>query len=213
MMMNEKGIVKENTIGKAWVECMRRVYNCGADFHDEDVIIKEFPGLLVEITDPQPSDNIVYAHGNGEMIKWMERNFLSTEPVFDENLSYGQRLFDYQGINQIDWVIEKLRNKPETKQAAITLLNAPIHLNMHIPCVCSLDFKIRDDKLNLYLFCRSQDIAKKMYADSLALLKIVNKISTVLNIEVGKMTSFISSAHIYEEDYDLVKSIINDTHI
>lgn len=42
------------------------------------------------------------------MIEWMKNNFFSDKNVLDWGYSYGQRLTNYEGINQIKNVKEKL---------------------------------------------------------------------------------------------------------
>ena len=51
-------------------------------------------------------------------------------------------------------------------------------------------------------YFRSQDIGKKIYADILALKGILNEVSNKINIESGEVKIFISSAHIYEQDFN-----------
>jgi thymidylate synthase len=72
----------------------------------------------------------------------------------------------------------------------------------HMPCIISLDFKIRNEQLDITGFFRSQDIGKKIYADILALNAILTEVSEKIKVKSGDVKIFISSAHIYEQDYN-----------
>ncbi|OYT43522.1 MAG: hypothetical protein B6U88_00860 [Candidatus Aenigmarchaeota archaeon ex4484_56] len=120
---------------------------------------------------------------------------------------YGKRLFNYRGINQIKAVVNKLKVKPESKSAIITLTD-PSKDKRHVPCICVMDFKIRNSLLTTTAFFRSQDAGKKIYADILAIGEIVKLISRNLNVKIGPLILYICSSHIYEEDIKKINNII-----
>ena len=78
----------------------------------------------------------------------------------------------------------------------------------HVPCICSIDFKIRNNKLNTTAFFRSQDIGKKVYADMISLTKIASLIADSVKADVGFLVLHIASAHIYESDMKRVNSLV-----
>jgi len=130
----------------------------------------------------------------------MQNNFFNQEPVDNWGYSYSQRLFNYNKINQIKMVIKQLKNNPLAKSAVITLTK-PGFDSRHVPCLTTLDFKIRNRKLLLTCFARSQDIYKKMYADILCLAKIQKEVADKLNTKIGALYLNIVSAHIYQGDF------------
>lgn len=147
--------------------------------------------------------------------------FRSTDPVSpgghlsysEKQYSYGKRLFDLEGTNQIKWVIEKLKRKPETKSATVSLL-IPKHdtkEGAHVPCIVTLDFKKREGALNMVTFIRSQDFSKKTYGDLIALGEIQEKVSRAIGTKVGWHNILISSAHIYSPDLNDIKEVIRWT--
>ena len=85
-------------------------------------------------------------------------------------------------------------------------MNPSIDYRGHMPCIVALDFKIRNDKLLITGFFRSQDIGKKIYADILALGKIQSEVASALSTTTGEIKIFISSAHIYEQDFGKFQS-------
>jgi len=202
--------VTAKTIGEAWVKSCKHIMKEGHPIIDDDKELKEIINLLVTIKEPSQEDAILEKHGNKELIAWMMSNFFEEKrvPELKNAKSYGTRLFNYNGKNQINWVIEKLKNKPESKAATITMI---MHDDTgYIPCVSTIDFKIRNNKLLVTGMCRAIDFGKKVYANLLALNKLQLMVAEKLNVKVGELSMFNVSAHIYPEDFENIKNILKE---
>jgi thymidylate synthase len=198
------------TPGQIWLKACNLVLNKGGEVHDGELLLKEVVDLFIEVENANDIDPIVKKYGDPEMIDWMvNNNFYGTEPVLNWGYCYGMRLRDFNGINQIDKIVEKLQKNPESKSATITTMKPEVDFEGHMPCIMSLDFKIRQDKLLLTAFFRSQDIGKKFYADILSLGKIQNEVASKIGIASGNVKIFISSAHIYETEFEKLKGLID----
>lgn len=202
--------IKTNSIGKAWLKSCRYILEHGAQIKDENKNLKELMFLQLTIKKPAQNDPIIKKYGDKQTIDWMYSNFLEQKniPELKNALSYGTRLFDFKGKNQINWIIEKLKKKPETKAATISMIMYDDE--DYIPCVSTLDFKIRNNKLILIAMCRAIDFGKKVYANLLSLNKIQEMVSREINIPTGELIMYNVSAHIYEEDYDKIKKILGE---
>ena len=66
---------------------------------------------------------------------------------------YGPRIFCQRGHNQLENVIKLLSKQPTSRRAVIQLFNAEDiagkERRREIPCTCTLQFMLRDDKLHL----------------------------------------------------------------
>ena len=206
--MNE---IKTKTIGQAWTGACKYIFEKGVPMKDEDQDIRELLHFVLTIEEPKQQDPLVEKYGDKEMIAWMMSNFFDQKkvPELKNADSYGIRLFNYNGKNQIEWVIDKLKKKPEAKSVTIPTL-MPNQDQGYIPCVSMLDFKIRDNKLMLVAMCRSIDFGKKVYANMLALNKIQEDVSKAVGTKVGPLVMYVVSAHIYDDDYKNVEGILND---
>lgn len=200
--------LKAETIGEAWIEACRTIFNKGEAMKDENKGIRELLHFVVTIKNPSENDKLVEKYGDKKMIEWMNSNFLEQKrvPELKNALSYGFRLFNFNGKNQVEWVIEKLRKKPETKAATISMIMKEDE--SYIPCVSMLDFKLRNNRLTLTAFCRSIDFGNKVYANMIALHKIQKMVAEKLNAECGEIIMNVVSAHIYDEDYEKIKEIL-----
>ncbi|MFA5026736.1 MAG: thymidylate synthase [Candidatus Methylomirabilota bacterium] len=200
--------IRCESIGEAWLKSCEHISKKGKAVLDGDKKLREVMNLIVSVKKPGQKDRIIEKYGDKKMIKWMLSNFLEQKnvPELKNAPSYGTRLFNYRGKNQIEWVIKKLREKPETKSATISMI-MPEDEN-YIPCVSTLDFKIRNGKLGVFAMCRAIDFGKKVYANLIALNKIQNIVSEKTGIPSGELTIFVVSSHIYDEDYDKIKKIL-----
>ena len=193
-------VIEQNTIGKAWQEAYNHIKDNGKLILDEDKELLEILHLNLIINDPSKIDEIQQSQ-QGPMKEWMDKNFSEVKkvPELNDSWSYGWRLYNFNGVNQLEWIIEKLKEKRESKSATISMLNVA-GSESYIACVSLLDFKIRDNALILTTFCRSLDFGNKAIHNFSNLAEIVNKVASDLNIKKTHLIIEIASAHLYKED-------------
>jgi thymidylate synthase (methanogen type) len=203
--------VKKKTAGEAWIETCRVITEEGIPIKDGSENLKEVTDMFIVIENPQESDAIIQKYGDKAAVEWMLSNFFEQKivPELKNSSSYGIRLFNYDGKDQIRWVVDKLKEKPETKAATITTL-MPNTDKGYIPCVSMLDFKIRSERLVMNVFCRSIDFGAKAYANMIALAKVQDMVAKQVGVEKGQMTMHVVSAHIYERDQGKIKSVLDN---
>ncbi|MUK39241.1 hypothetical protein GNP82_16955 [Aliivibrio fischeri] len=192
-------MLQVETIGQAWLESVKYVLNHGVEHFDEDSKLMEVIGLSIEIKEPRLDDPIITQYGDHKVIENMMHKFGKGVVMNNRPFTYGQRIFDYQGIDQFEWMMKRLEDKPETKSATITLQN-PGDTHPNQPCLTTLDAKIRRGRLHLQFFFRSQNILGRQYANLMALTKFQIDLANRLDVGVGSLSGYIASAHIY--DYD-----------
>ena len=87
------------------------------------------------------------------------------------------------------------------------------------PCLSSLEFRLRNNKLHLTAMFRSQDVFKIGYMDYIALSdysrKVIERIQEEDNtkfskLEVGSIASLTVTAFIYSDDFPLVRQMLNE---
>ena len=122
---------------------------------------------------------------------------------------YGDRLFNNNGYNQIKIIIDKLHENPNTKSATISLIDAElIGTSARIPCLTTLDFKIRDNKLHIYSFFRSQNVLNS-YGNMYGIIEIQKFIQKKLECKLGTIFMYISSPHYYKVDEEKINYILD----
>lgn len=130
--------------------------------------------------------------------------------------AYGPRLkgtgeFGYD-IDQINRVIEKLRKKPDTRRAAITLLESSDlePSQKEAPCTISLQFIRRRERLHLVAMMRSNDAYLGFPHDVFCFTMIQELVARSLGIRVGDYHHFATSLHLYENDQASVAAYLGE---
>lgn len=204
--------IHAGSIGEAWKELLNETWASDQTVCDDGMELRELVNVVLTIEAPLPpieEDPFLQRNKDDEMIEWMHENFHSMDAIEGWGYSYGSRFYDFNGINQIETVKQKLATSPESKSATITSMN-PAEDSKHVPCICTLDFKIRDG-LIMTAFFRSQDVGKKFAPDLLALHELFNDVAEHPDVAKNKFVIHIASAHIYECDYELVEEMLTAT--
>lgn len=130
--------------------------------------------------------------------------------------AYGPRLkgtgeFGYN-INQINRVIEKLSNKPDSRRAVITLLESSDlePSQKEAPCTIALQFIQRREHLHLIAVMRSNDAYLGFPHDVFCFTMIQELVARSLGISVGYYHHFATSLHLYENDRDFVADYLSE---
>ncbi len=198
--MAHDNIINADTIGECWISCIKIIMNHGNLHYDEDVKIKEILGLTVEISNPKMDDKIIDEFGDSTIIQHTLDKFSKGACMPDRPFTYGACIYDKEGVDQYEWLVNRLESKRETKSATFCLLT-PGSKSANLPCLTTVDAKIRNNKLELQFFFRSQNIFGRQYANLLALVKLQFDIAERCSVEVGSLRGYIASAHIYEYDF------------
>lgn len=205
-------VISKYTIGEAWIAALKLIISEGVKTSEDKGVILEVLPLIIEIISPPPFDDIIARYGDMRHLEFLAQNFQNLKSVPLWGYSYAQRLYNTRNTNPIAGVITALNKNPASKSAAITLLD-PAHDQAHVPCLALLDFKIRNSALIINAVFRSQDIGKKMYGDALELLKLGTMMVRQLPAETIILISYISSAHIYNDDLPYVLEVVKNSGI
>ena len=137
------------------------------------------------------------------------------------NSNYGQYLFRDFPKSQFQNVINQLKDDKDSRRASITILNKNHLLSdtKDVPCTYSINFRIRENKLNMSVRMRSQDSVYGMANDAPAFSFTHEMMLNALrefypNLEYGNYHHSADSFHVYSKHYELLEKItglnIND---
>lgn len=200
--------ISGSTLGETWVKYLKYVYTNGTMVQDDKGNIIEAPFVVIWPETIRKNDRIIRKFGKSAVIELYEKKMFSLEVIPELGTTYGDRLFDYNGLNQLDWVEKKIKESPWTKSATITLLDPVQDESKHrIPCLTTIDFKLRNGRLNLYVFFRSQD-ALNSYGNFIGLQSIQKYLIKKMKIMSGDIILFVISPHIYNKDAQYVELVI-----
>ena len=199
-----------------------------------DLQVKEFLLDRVDIDPTKPIANFEARTFNwkyfaGEMAWYLHRdtnidyinNFSGfwkgiTNPGTNEiNSNYGALVFNDE---QIGWVIDSLLADVNSRQA-IMFFNQPkfqFKGNKDFVCTMYANFFIRNNKLNMKIQMRSNDIFYGLTFDAPFFSFLMQTIYLILkkndkykNLELGTYYHFADNIHFYERHFELAEKIIN----
>jgi thymidylate synthase len=111
--------------------------------------------------------------------------------------TYHERLFEGE-MNQIEHIIHKLREEPESRRAqAITWRPLVDTQSKTPPCLQRIQCFVRNGKLNFYCEFRSNDMLSAWGANVYALAHLQKMIADSLNVDIGWYSHTSTSAHVY----------------
>jgi thymidylate synthase len=199
-------IVSESTLGRAWLEVARRILADGSDAAYDGAAMKELALVTVSVDEPSPEDALIASLADPDWLDWMHRNFTEPDdvPELGGARSYARRLRDYEGLDQVAWVIERLRSDPETRSATITTFQ-PLADTSYIPCVSLLDFWRAGDALELVVYAHSLDFGKKAYGNLVELARLQHEVAAATELPVGRLVIHAKSAHVYEPEFEAMR--------
>ena len=204
-------VIEERTLGLGWLEACRRILTKGADETYDGMETKELALLVLVIDEPDPNDETIAALADPAWLEWMRRNFTEPDDVAELGgaRSYARRLRDYDGRDQVAWVIERLCRDPATRSATITTLQ-PLSDTSYIPCVSLLDFWRVAGSLELIVYAHSLDFGKKAYGNLVELARLQREVADEVGVPVGRLVVHAKSAHVYEPEYDVMHALTRE---
>jgi len=192
------------SLGEAWVHCLARVIR-GNLIHDDDERLWELRNVSFSVLSVDEKDPIIRKYADPSRLDLMKEKYSSCSIVGDYKISYGKLLYDNDGIDQIEWVTQRLLAKPETKSATISLHRPG---EEELSCLSLLDFKLRKGVLDMTAVYRSQNVFGSQPGNLVAMHLIQEFVASRLGAAVGALHLTACSAHIYESDLSKVKAVV-----
>lgn len=231
-------VYKGKTFAEVYKNSLEDLYrNPEYETNPRGMKIKENLGVILEIEDPRSCmynntrRSSQFRYIAGEMLWYFlgknDVEYISKFSKFWENLknedgtansAYGHLIFNMKnedGLSQYDWAITSLIKDKDSRQAVMHF-NRPRHQylsNKDFVCTMYAVFHIRDNKLHLKVYMRSNDAILGTPTDVAFFCTLQQQALNHLkeaypDLELGTYTHCDDSYHIYERHFDLVKEMI-----
>ena len=223
-----------NFFEKVWKELLNEVIYNGKYTYKDDSKIKEVIGVHKQIKNPY-SNSIINISAD-KFASYVKKGIfdiaeypIKGEALFDYVTSlddehqiyldddgfiytYSERLQNYNDINQLDVIINRLNKNINSNRAIAVTYNPMVDMNRQdIPCLQLLQALVRDDKLILSVYFRSNDLYGAFPSNMMFLTYLGMKIANELGVQFDYIDYHCSSLHVYETDYKQAsKVILND---
>lgn len=177
----------------------------------------EVTGALLELTNPlarlsrtetrgklfSPLGELCWYLAKSKQLDFIEYYIPKYKEAAEDGVipgAYGPRLFAWNGINQIANVTRRLKERPNTRRAAVQLFEAADIDVKHeeVPCTCTLQFLLRDNKLNMFVFMRSNDAYFGLPHDIFCFTMLQEIVARQIPAQLGNYKHFVGSLHLYD---------------
>jgi len=204
-----------------WLKILQNIMRYGRNKttrYTQENELKELLNVIAVVYDEDP-DKPYLPH----YLPFSEKDLLSYYPqvlsakkIPGIAYTYGQRLRDYEGVDQIQNIIDLIKNRPFSKK--MIAVTAKVKEDWSVvnkgdtPCLTQILCSIQDGKLFMTTHFRSQDMVHGWPRNVFSLRKLQKLISSESGVPMGAFVMITHSAHIYSDDYELVEKIVKDNY-
>lgn len=129
---------------------------------------------------------------------------------------YGPRLFSMRGeLDQVSNVQAILSENRDSRRAVIQLFDAAdisqkVPKRREIPCTCTLQFMIRNDRLDMLTNMRSNDAFLGLSHDVFAFTMLQEILARSLFVSLGTYKHCVGSLHLYEKHFKHAENFLEE---
>lgn len=113
-------------------------------------------------------------------------------------------------VRQWPYVSNRLLADPDSRQAVIQIYQQPERETKDVPCTLSLQFILREGKLNTIATMRSSDIWLGLPYDFFNFSMLANILAGQINVELGWLQFNLGSSHLYDINYGDALMVIHE---
>lgn len=216
--------VSGRTVAQTWLKVLNNIMRYGRTKktrYTQTNELKELLNLMAVVTMEDP-ENIYFPaflpFTKKELLQYYPQ-VLSSKPISNIAYTYGQRLRDNEGVDQIGEMIKLLKSRPFSKKMAAFTAHIEEDWNNvnrgDTPCLTQVLGAVEDDTFFFTVHFRSQDVVHGWPRNMFSLRKLQKLIVEEAGgrYKLGPLTIVTHSAHIYSDDYELVNKILEKNYL
>lgn len=221
-------IVAENA-DQVFLQTLKLLHDHGDESSPRGLKIRELVNFSFKLTNPRkrmitlPMRRMSLPYAFGEWLWYLTgSNDMETMAYYGSNMknfsddgvtlnsAYGYRIFGKHKMTPFDqwqFVVDKLREDKDSRQAIIHLHTPNNQPTKDEVCTLTLQFMIRNEKLDMIVNMRSNDLVWGLTYDLFNFTMIQELIANELDVEVGNYYHNAGSMHIYENYFHLFNNL------
>lgn len=206
-----------DTAAQTWLKVLNNIMRYGRNKqtrYTQENELKELLNMVAVVYNEDP-DNPYLPHFFPFSKKDLDVYYpqvLSAKQIPGIAYTYGQRLRNHDGVDQIQNIIDLIKSRPFSKKMIATTIHVKDDWsqvnNGDTPCLTQLLCSVQDDQLFMTVHFRSQDMVHGWPRNVFSLRKLQKLIADETGLRLGALTIITHSAHIYSDDYELVEKIL-----
>lgn len=209
------------TAAQTWLKIMQHIMRYGRNKttrYTQENELKELLNIMAVVYNEDPEKPYLphFFPFSEKDLKTYYPQVLSAKQIPGIAYTYGQRLRDHDGVDQIQEIIDLIKNRPFSKK--MVAFTAKIKEDWSVanrgdtPCLTQILVSVQDGKLFMTTHFRSQDMVHGWPRNVFSLRKLQKLISDETGYPMGTFVMITHSAHIYSDDYELVEKILKDNY-
>ncbi|GIY10639.1 thymidylate synthase [Caerostris darwini] len=125
---------------------------------------------------------------------------------FGANYTNMSKDYTGEGVDQLQYVIRLIREKPYDRRMIISAWNPPDLPKMALPpCHCLAQFYVSNEELSCMLYQRSADMGLGVPFNIASYALLTHMIAHVTGLKTGDLVHTIGDAHVYLDHIDALK--------
>jgi hypothetical protein len=140
------------------------------------------------------------------LVKYNKRMIEYSDNGITLNGAYGYRWRKYFEKDQLDIIAKRLQDDPTDRRCVLAMWDCTKDLDRDTkdtPCNTHIYFKVRNDKLNMTVCCRSNDMIWGAYgANAVHMSMLQEYMAARIGVSVGVYNQISDSFHVYEDVYN-----------
>jgi len=210
------------TVAQTWLRIINTIMRYGRNKttrYTQENELKEILNMMAVVYDENPDDPYL-----PEFFPFTKKDLdvyfpqvLSSKPIPGIAYTYGQRLRDHEGVDQIQNIIDLIKNRPFSKKMVAFTAQVKEDWSQvnkgDTPCLTQILCSVQDDRLFMTTHFRSQDMVHGWPRNVFSLRKLQKLIADEAGgYTLGAFVMITHSAHIYSDDYALVEKILKEQY-
>ncbi len=194
-----------------WVRIVRKIMQSGMTRTDErGSDTRWLDNAVIHIEDPfKDRVSELYPFSEAVLRDKYATQLLNPDRM-DFDYTYGERLnaWGTEELDQISYVIAKLKDSPYTRRAVATTWDPRKDTIVdEVPCLNHFVFMTREDVIDLSVMIRSNDMYGAWPANVYALGELLSHVCDHVGRERGTVTTMSVNAHIYKHDWERAEQV------
>lgn len=213
--------ISGETAAQTWLKILNNILRYGRNKttrYTQENELKELLNVMAVVYNEDPENPYLphYFPFSKKDLETYYPQVLSAKQIPGIAYTYGQRLRNHDGVDQIQNIINLIKNRPFSKK--MVAFTAKVKEDWSVvnkgdtPCLTQVICSVEDGKLFMTTHFRSQDMVHGWPRNVFSLRKLQKLISDETETAMGAFVMITHSAHIYSDDYELVEKILKENY-
>lgn len=211
--------LEADTIGLTWLQILKTVLKFGWEiprisvYGGTERMVLNLCAVITQEDIAKPKLYPFFGFAKKELRHYFKEFFQPNRG--QQAYTYGERIFDYFGLDQLAIMVKKLRQFPYNKGALVVLWqpqidNFPVRKPWRTPCLTLIQGICQADRLHLTAYFRSHDMYEAWPLNAFALRKLQTVLAEKISKKVGILTIISQSAFIDTQDLPAAQKIVKE---